>query len=446
MNRVALISEHASPLGFLGGVDAGGQNVYVGQLARHLAALGYAVDVFTRRDDVETPEIVPWEGARVIQVPAGPPRRVRKEELLPHMDAFAAFLLAFMRRQGAYDLIHANFFMSAWVALQVRRALGTPVVVTFHALGQVRKIHQKEADQFPPQRLDIEAQAVAAADRIVAECPQDRDDLLHFYQARPERLRLVPCGFDPQEFWPIPQAVSRRRLGLEPHSFLILQLGRMVPRKGVDNVLRGVARFQRLAGVDAKVLIVGGESRQPDPRLTPELGRLRQIAEEAGILDSVVFVGSRDRSELRDFYCAADVFVTTPWYEPFGMTPLEAMACGRPVIGANVGGIKFTVRDGETGFLVPPHDPDALAQKLACLYRDRAAAERMGGLGRRRAEAFFSWARVAGMLAEVYREVCGECHADLPDYHRALAPENFKAWEAWQQSEPVLADGSRGSP
>ncbi|MBD2021718.1 glycosyltransferase, partial [Leptolyngbya sp. FACHB-36] len=162
--RIALISEHATPLGIFGGVDSGGQNVYVGQLAKHLAAIGYDVDVFTRRDG-DLPEVVEWQyGVRVIHVPAGPPRSLPKEALLPYMGEFTAFVLDWCRAQGSYDLIHANFWMSALVAAEIKRAIGTPFVVTFHALGRVRRLHQGSADQFPDERFAIEDRVVREAD------------------------------------------------------------------------------------------------------------------------------------------------------------------------------------------------------------------------------------------------------------------------------------------
>src|SRR5438552_12665703 len=147
--RIALISEHASPLGMLGGVDSGGQNVYVGQLAKYLAESGYEVDVFTRRDGELLPETAEWvPGVRIVHVPAGPPEYVRKEDLLPYMGDFTSFVLKFARRQRRrYELIHANFFLSGLVALEVKRALGIPFVVTFHALGRVRRQHQRGADE-----------------------------------------------------------------------------------------------------------------------------------------------------------------------------------------------------------------------------------------------------------------------------------------------------------
>src|SRR5436305_5149563 len=156
------------------GVDSGGQNVYVGQVAKHLAALGYDVDVFTRRDSERLPEIAEWEnGIRIVHVPAGPPSFVRKEDMLPFMGDFTAYMLRFCQCQPeSYDLVHANFWMSGLVAAELKKTLGVPFVITFHALGRVRRLHQKEADEFPDVRFEIEDCIVAEADRLLAECPQ----------------------------------------------------------------------------------------------------------------------------------------------------------------------------------------------------------------------------------------------------------------------------------
>jgi glycosyltransferase involved in cell wall biosynthesis len=404
--KIALISEHASPLASAGGVDSGGQNIYVAQVARHLARIGYAVDVFTRRDSANQAEIVQWQPrVRVINVPAGPAQFVRKEELLPLMNDFSAYVTNFARMHGDYAVVHANFFMSALVAMHLKRALGTPFVVTFHALGRVRRLHQNEADQFPALRMDIEDQAIAQADAIIAECPQDKEDLTSLYQADARRITVIPCGFDKAEFWPIARPFARRALGLDPKDNIILNIGRLVPRKGIDNAVRALGRLARNHQVSAKLLVVGGNSDVPCPVLTPEIGRLHEIAVEEGVADQVLFTGRRSREFLKLYYNAADVFVTTPWYEPFGITPLEAMACGTPVVGANVGGIKHSVADGFTGSLVPPNDPDALAQSLAKMFRDPDYRKELGRNAIDRVHEQFTWAKVAGALSGLYRNV-----------------------------------------
>jgi glycosyltransferase involved in cell wall biosynthesis/phosphoheptose isomerase len=421
--RVALISEHASPLAVLGGADSGGQNVYVGQLARHLAALGYAADVFTRRDSDRLPEVVEWDrGVRVIHVPAGPETFVPKEQMLPFMPEFAAYMQHFCKCQREpYDLFHANFWMSGSVACELKQALGTPFVVTFHALGRVRRLHQKEADKFHDERFAVEDRIVAEADRILAECPQGEEDLIRLYNAEPAKVAIVPCGFDPTELSPISKPLARFALKLPPEEKVILQLGRLVPRKGIDTAIRALARLVKDHQVTARLLVVGGESDEPDPAVTPEIGQLQQIAREEGVAELVTFVGRRGREALKYYYSAADVFVTVPWYEPFGITPVEAMACGTPVVGSTVGGIKFTVRDGETGYLVPANDPDRLAERLAHLYEHPKLMALLSQQAVRRANDLFTWEKVAQGVASVYEEVLAADQRVCPDEAEYLA-------------------------
>lgn len=414
--RIAIISDHASPMSVLGGADAGGQNVYVAQIAQRLAATGNQVDVFTRRDAGGLPEIVAWKNdVRIIHVPAGPPARVRKEELLKHMGTFSAWVKSFcLAESQPYDIVHANFFMSGMVAMELKRALGIPFVITFHALGRVRRRYQREADVFPDARFAIEDLIVYEADRIIAECPQDKSDLVQFYRANPQKIRVVPCGFDESEMEPVNPAIARAKLGFAPEERLILQLGRLVPRKGIENVVRGFARLSRNHQTPARLVIVGGESETPDPAATPEIGRLQFIAREEGVAERVHFTGRRGRDVLKFYYSAADVFVTTPWYEPFGITPVEAMACGTPVIGANVGGIKFTVVDGATGFLVPPDDAGVLAARLAQLFNQPELRTAFARNSIARANELFTWRKVTETLAAVYDGVIAQrtCVAD----------------------------------
>ena len=404
MQRIALISEHASPLAAPGGVDSGGQNVYVSQVSRELARHGYAVDIYTRRDAPALPDIIDWQpGIRVIHVTAGPAAFLPKEALMPHMKAFTAFVASFMQRQQLhYRLVHANFFMSGMVALQLKRSFGLPFVITFHALGRVRRLNQGNADGFPDLRFAIEESLMREAAFVIAECDQDLCDMCSLYQARPGNIAVVPCGFDPEEFWPMRDS-ARHKLGIGSSEFMVLQLGRMVPRKGVDNVIRALALLGQ-QGVHARLMIVGGE-RDASGQSSAELQRLAELAAALGVDNQLSFQGPQPRAVLREYYSAADVFVTTPWYEPFGITPLEAMACATPVIGSAVGGIRSTVMNGQTGYLVPPNDPAALASRLITLQRDPQLARRMGWTGLRRAHRYFTWHRVAAQLAAVYESV-----------------------------------------
>jgi D-inositol-3-phosphate glycosyltransferase len=403
--RIAMISDHASPLAAVGGVDSGGQNIYVAETARYLAARGYLVDIFTRKDQTGVPEVVDWfPGIRVINVPAGPAAFVRKEDLLPLMPEFAAFVQEFAAEES-YDLVHAHFFMSGLVARQLKSTLGLPFVITFHALGLVRRLHQGAADEFPMKRIAIERDVINEADAIVAECPDDRRNLVTLYGADPRKIAVIPGGFDPQEFWPIAPRFARRALGLPSDVPVLLTVGRLVPRKGVDNVIRALGVLVRRHGMPAQLLVVGGDTDVADPQQTPEIARLRSIAAEEGVAAHVTFTGRRSRELLKLYYSAADAFVTTPWYEPFGMTSIEAMACGTPVVGARVGGIQYSVLDQRCGFLVPPHDPVALAERLREVCCSPRLAEGLASCSVRRAYALFPWERVAHSLAVLYTDV-----------------------------------------
>jgi glycosyltransferase involved in cell wall biosynthesis len=404
--HIAMISHDASPLGPVGGADDGGQNIYVSQVAIHLARRGFWVDVFTRKDDLRQPPVVDLgQGLRVVHVPAGPPMRLPKEDLLLCTNEFTAYMKRFIDQQQDYDVVHANCWLSGLVARRLKQTYGTPFVVTFHVLHRVSLLHQDETGRFPPERLDIEEQVISDADRIIAECPQNEEDHVKHYRADRSKIRVIPCGFDENEFWRIDKETARRSLQLHTGEPLILHVGRLVPYKGIDTAIQGFARLVHREEIPARLIIVGGESDRPDPLQTPEIARLEQVARDEGVGGRVMFTGRRGRTILRLYYNAADVFLTTPWYETFGITPVESMACGTPVVGTNVGGVKYTVVNGQTGFLVPPKDPDAVADRVATLLRNKPLCDNFSRNAMQRAKDLFTWPRVAADIADVYNEI-----------------------------------------
>lgn len=428
--RVAFFSEHASPLALRGGEDAGGQNVYVDEVSRNLVAHGYRVDIFTRRSSEDVPFIVDWApGVRVINLTAGPVEFLLKDELWPYMPAFSEAFLQFVARSGEhYALIHSNFWMSGWAACEVRRQLNLPVVHIFHAMGKTKRRHQGHDDTSPDERIQIEMQVIREVDRLIAQCPSEEHELLDDYRADPRKVVVIPSAVNCDVFHPVAWSDARRLVGLAEDDFVVVYVGRMLPRKDVRNVVRGVAALIEQCRVHnpevvsrIKLLLVGGETEQPDPVLTPEIGVLQQLSAELGIADHVCFMGKRQQDVLSYYYGAGDVAVTTPWYEPFGLTPLEGMACGRPVIGSAVGGITYTLADGVTGFLVPPRDPAALAQRLYQLLTQPELRIQMGKAARARVEQEFTWSTVGVRTAALYKQVLAEWHASARDMQSSAA-------------------------
>lgn len=440
--HIAFISEHASPLALRGGTDAGGQNVYVDEVARGLGRLGHRVDVLTRRDSEDVPQIVPLApGVRVVHLVAGPPQALPKDDLWPLMPAFRDSFRAFARRDGArYDLIHGNFWMSGWVATALRREFGIPVVQIFHATGKTKRRYQGADDTSPHERIAIEEAVVRDADRLIAQCPAERAELIDDYAADPARVATIPSAVNTRLFHPTDRDDARRRLGLDPHAPLVVYVGRMLPRKDIRNIVRAVAILARQTDLPVRLLLVGGETAEPDPVATPEIGEVRRLAAELGIAERVICTGRRQPEELHRYYGAGDVAATTPWYEPFGLTPLEGMACGVPVIGSAVGGIAYTIADGVTGFLVPPRDPEVLAACLHLLLTDPALRERMGRAARDRVTHEFTWGTVVERTNRLYAEVLAEAGASMPMPTAPKGAARGTVARGWARSPVTRAD------
>jgi glycosyltransferase involved in cell wall biosynthesis/phosphoheptose isomerase len=388
-----MVSEHASPLAALGGVDAGGQNVHVAALAAAVARRGVEVVVYTRRDDPDLPARVSMApGVEVHHVDAGAPAPIPKDELLPHMATFADRLEADWRREPP-DAVHSHFWMSGWAALRSAAPLGIPVAHTFHALGVVKRRYQGERDTSPPERIGIERDLVRRVDRIVATCTDEVFELIRM-GAPSGRVNVVPCGVDLELFVPDGPSVPRT-----PGASRLLCIGRLVERKGIGNVISS------LAGVPGAELIVAGGPDRDRLGEDPEARRLSELAHEAGVADRVRLSGRLERHEVPPLLRSADAVVSVPWYEPFGIVPLEAMACGVPVVASAVGGMIDSVVDGVTGVHVPPRDPERLATTLADLLADPERRAEYGRAGVERARRLYDWNRVAAASLDVYERV-----------------------------------------
>lgn len=388
--KVAMVSEHASPLAMLGGVDAGGQNVHVAALATALGELGVEVTVHTRRQDRGLPRQVHMgPGVVVDHVDAGPPEPVPKDELLPHMGTFAAELRRRWNRDRP-DVVHAHFWMSGKASLAAAWPLGLPVVQTFHALGVVKRRHQGPKDTSPPQREDVERAVLQRCDHVIATCSDEVFELLRM-GGEPHRISIVPCGVDVSLFTP-DGSRARRRRGRRR----LLVVSRLVERKGIGNVVTALADVP-----DAELVIAGGPPRRALWQ-DAEAVRSQALAEEVGVADRVDFRGRVDRAELPALYRSADVVVCVPWYEPFGIVPLEAMACGVPVVASAVGGLVDTVVDGMTGVHVPPRCPEAVAAAVRGLLGNHDRRRALGQAGAARVKARYSWRRVAASTLATY--------------------------------------------
>lgn len=373
-------------------VSAAGQSVHVAELSAAVVRRGHEVTVYTRRDDPDLPErVLTEQGYTVVHVPAGPFERLPKDDLLQHMSAFAGHLDDQWAAESP-DVVHAHYWTSGIAAQLAARAHRIPTVQTFHALGVVKRRHQSEPETSLGARLKLEKLVAHHATWVAATCTDEVFELVRLGRNR-TRISVVPCGVDLAKFsteGPIAPRGQRPR---------ILAVGKMVPRNGFDTMIEALPAIPF-----AEFVIVGGP---PPERLDedPEVRRLQAVAAALGVADRVVFTGAMARCDMPAMLRSADVVTCTPWYEPFGIVPLQAMACGVPVVASAVGGMVDTVVHDVTGRLVTPRQPRECVEAVMAILRDSFLRRSLGLAGRDRACARYSWDRVAADTERVFERL-----------------------------------------
>jgi len=412
VGRIAMLSVHTSPLAALGGKETGGMNVYVRELCRHLAARGWGVDVYTRLQDPDMPPFAVREefGYRTVHIPAGPRAAVDRRELFQHLPEFLAGMREYVEERAlSYDLIHSHYWLSGWVARELAADWGVPAIHMFHTLGRMKeRAGSPQGLQGAEERAAVEQEILQWADRIVAATPLDRQQMLDLYEADASRIVVIPCGVNLELFRPLDRCAARKELGLPADRRMLLFVGRLDPVKGLDVLLEAMCELTRMMrpcrAQDLSLAVIGGDREDHLEALMTDLSCLTDIRHELGLDELVVFVGSRSQEVLPFYYSAADVCVMPSLYESFGMVALEAMACGTPVIASRVGGLTYTVRDGETGFLVPERDPKALAEKLKLLLGQDELREEMGRRAVQVAQ-MYGWDVVCDEIEALYADL-----------------------------------------
>lgn len=417
-----MISVHTSPLTALGGPDAGGLTVYVLSLAEQLARTGVEVDIFTRRYDSTTPDVVEIKpGINVVTLTAGAAERLPKDDLYCLLPTFASEMATYAVESGRrYDIIHTHYWLSGWVGRILKRYWDVPVVHMYHTLAHLKNDATPGQASESALRLRVERELIGAVDQIVAPNPDERAELVWRLGAKDCQVCTLPPGIDLEMFQPANSALARARLGL-PDAPLVLFVGRIDPIKDIDTLLEAMADLiNRHEGESPPYLvIVGGEI---DAAGIP-IGSLSTVVEKAnvlGIRDQLIFLGSRPQSELPEIYAAASVVAVSSRYESFGLVAVEAMACGTPVVATRVGGMRFTIEEGVSGMLVPPVSPPAMSTAIDRIISDRSLRSGLQ-VGARQAAIRFSWHTVGAAMLRMYERLASGERGESPCYDSIYA-------------------------
>ncbi|MFN2593882.1 MAG: glycosyltransferase [Actinomycetota bacterium] len=397
--RGAVIAYHSSPLTEPGSGDAGGMTVYIRSLAEALLRRDVRTDIFTRATD-DSPEIAHLApGIRVISIEAGPRATIDKEVASEHVDRFWDGVLEFScQERTAYDFVHSHYWQSGIAAVALAERWGVPLIHSNHTLGRVKNGYLAPGDRPEPDlRIVAESSVIDSADALIASSQEEWRHLACLYGADHDRIQTIQPGVDHCLFSPGDKKTAREGLGLDDRAVL-LAVGRIQPLKGLELALRAVEQLVPSIDRELLLLVVGGPSGRDGEG---ELDRLQSLANELGIADNVRFIGTKPHDDLPVFYRAADALVICSHSESFGLTALEAHACGTPVIATAVGGLKDVVLDDRSGFLVEQRDATEFAGRLKTLLTDDALLTDFSNAAVDVAESF-SWDSAADRFADLY--------------------------------------------
>ncbi len=413
MKRLAILSLHTSPLAQPGTGDGGGMNVYVRELAGALARAGNRCDVFTRAESPdELGELVVEPGFVVHRVAAGPVGPVGKEHLESLVPEFTDRVLSAMttpsgtaiseRDGGAYDAVHANYWLSGLAGHTIKHELDIPLVSTFHTLDRVKAeaMPEEVVADLSSRRAEAEAVVIGCSDAVLASCSVEVDQLIDLYDADPARVVVVPPGVDHAFFGPGDRIQARRALGLPGTGSLLLFVGRIQPLKGAHVAVEALAEL-RGRGLDVTLVIVGGPSGLEGGAT---LARLHETVERLGIAPHVIFRAPQPHELLSSYYRAADLTVVPSRSESFGLVALESLACGTPVVASAVGGLSTLVIDGVTGTLIDGWDPIAYASAVQGILTEPLRAARFSTAAVIDARRY-TWGSAATQLSQLFDDL-----------------------------------------
>jgi mannosylfructose-phosphate synthase len=392
----------------LGAADTGGQVVYVIELAKKLGQLGFNVDLYTRRFEDQPEMDIVDDRVRVIRIPCGGPDFIPKEYLHLHLMEWCETALRFIKsNQLTYFFINSHYWDAGVAGQRLSEALAVPHLHTPHSIGiwkkrQMETDYPDKADSFEKEfnfseRIKHELIVYRSCNMVIATTPIQLDVLIEDYGLKPNHVHMIPPGYDDNRFFPVSSAsreMARQKFGFQGKT--VLALGRLATNKGYDLLIDGFSVLAEREPEARLHLAVGGE--QMDDHEKTILEGLKEKAAELGVEDRVDFAGFVADDDLPDYYRAADLFVLSSRYEPFGMTAIEAMASGTPTIITIHGGLFRAVSYGRHALFADPFDKYDLGITMAKPLKHARLYSRLSRMGAHKARSLFTWTGIAQQL------------------------------------------------
>jgi D-inositol-3-phosphate glycosyltransferase len=393
--KIAVLSVHSSPLDQPGIGDTGGMSIYIRELTREMVKLGHQVDVYTRVQNKVSPtvtELVP--GVRLIHIHAGQPAYIDKMLIYSHVPDFACKVESFRREHYLhYDLLFCHYWLSGIAGWYLQTWWQVPQVMMFHTLGAIKNAIGIGEDE-PDLRIDEEKQIAQYCHRIIASTEKEKKVLNRYYSVPFEKISVIPCGVNLELFQPRDSSLARRKIELG-NGIILLFVGRIERLKGIDKLIQ---TMPLISDLHPQLVIVGENGNRPG-----EIDHLKSLTTQLGVADSIIFTGLIEYEKLTDYYNAADICVFPSYYESFGLVPLEALACGTPVVATDVGNLRNIIISGKTGYVLSDNQPLLMADKI----RELVTRRDFNKSDIRSSVAAYSWQNIAGDLCNLFGSIIG---------------------------------------
>jgi D-inositol-3-phosphate glycosyltransferase len=392
--KIAIISFHSCPFARLGFRDTGGMNVYIQELAQELGKRGHIVDIYTRAHPHEhIPEVSLGQNVRLVHIQTGAYEEMPKLALYTQLSDFMCGIEQHRKSTKIdYDVIHSHYWLSALAGKQLQIWWHIPHLVMLHTLGAVKNKFAIDLDE-PELRIESEKEVIHGCDRIIAATSREKKELIHLYNASPQKITVIPCGVNIDLFKPMDTEMARAELGFD-HQKIALFVGRLDPLKGLEQLIKALGYFSH--NEIPELIIIGGDERSQN-----RVETLQTLAAELNVQDRIRFLGSINQKRLPLFYNAADISVIPSYYESFGMVALESLACGTPVLATDVGSMRNVICHPESGYVIKNNSPALLASKMTKLLSQ--SENRARNIEKRRSTAAqYSWKTITDMILNEY--------------------------------------------
>lgn len=408
IKNIAHLSVHGyfDPEPILGRTDTGGQVTYVLELAKHLARIdGIRVDIYTRQFEGRSTIAPVNDRVRVVRLPCGPDHFIRKEDMFPHWDEFTDNMYDYIKQNGlAYQVYHAHYWDAGYVAMNLCRRLDQPFFYTAHSLGAWKR-EQMGGDPVEMEKLWKFEERIhwenvlfreAAAHTVTTH--DGKETYKRLYDFETPDMDIIPPGVDVKRFRPLAQ--REKELDVATPDQFIFALSRIDSNKGHDELLRAFSHVRK--ELPEVHLVIGGGSKNPKQHEINVINGFLKVVDELELGDRVIFTGYITDEELATYYRKSKLFVLPSKYEPFGMTTLEAMACGTPVVATKFGGIRKNLRHEVDALLVDPTNEIDFSDAMIRVLADQAFAKKLGANGLKTILDRFSWDSIAATTIKFY--------------------------------------------